>query len=146
MTLKQISRYATLLARLERAEELLLSLQEAVKPGAQTINDKMTYGVSKPSDVKNKVGNLIVEIEDLKERIKYLKGEITREKRKVLKFIDNIHDDRVRVALRYKFISGATWWQVAEVFGGQYDDEKVKKLCYNYLEKTSDSSEAGASP
>jgi len=146
LTLEQISRYINLLGRLERAEELLFSLQQAVKPASQSADVNLTYGIATSPGTGDKVGILIAEIEDLKERIKYLKSTIVREKKKINKFIDEILDERVRVALRYKYICGATWFQTAEVFGENYTEEKVKKMCYSYLENASDTNGSKTTP
>lgn len=138
MTRKQMSRYRDLLARLERAEDLLLSMQESVGPTIPSADNKLTYGITKSPNKNDTVGNLIAEIENLKERVIYLKRGAEREKKKINRFVDTIHDDRVRIALRHKYINGATWWQVAEIFGVDYNDETIKKLCYRFLKRDSD--------
>ena len=128
MTIKELSCYYSLVARLSRAEELLESLEEASLPGSIPID-----GMPQSTEVKNRVGDLIVEIEDLIERIKYLKREIKREKKKLEKFIDRIHDERIRMAFRLKYIHGLTWAHTADILGNKA--ETIKKLCYKYIEK-----------
>jgi len=128
MKLRQMSQYAALMARLAHAEELLESLQNASRPGVAVNN-----GMPRSSEVKDKVGNLIVEIADLKERIAYLKREMEREKKKLHGFIDKVPDERTRTALRLKFMYNITWGQTAEIMGASYTEESVKKLCYKYL-------------
>jgi len=130
MTLREIKRYATLVARLSRAEEILESIQNASRPGSATSSSTR---INATKD-KDKVGNLLAEIEDLQDRIAYLKREIDKEKRKLNKFIDKIVDERVRMALRLKYFRDITWWQVADILGENYNEEGVKKLCYKYLE------------
>jgi len=131
MTLKQISRYQKLLRRLEHAEELLVSLTESsTEPGTAPL-EKITSG-----HVGDKVGNLAIEIEDLKERKKYLKSEIEKEKRKIFNFLDTIEDERARMALRLKYYRDFTWFNIATMFGIAYNEDGVKKLCYRHLEET----------
>ena len=131
MTLEQISRYVKLIARLESAEELLKSLQKAVRPGSQVIN-----GMPKAPTVKDKIGKLITEIDDLKARIEYLKREIKREGRKINEFIERIHSESLRVAFRMKYLRGLTWAQIAEILGESYTEESVRMAAYRYLSDT----------
>ena len=128
MTLHEISYFHALMCRLERAEELLESLQNASRPGSVVMN-----GLPRTANAKDKVGNIIVEIEDLKERIEFLKRELKREREKLHEFIDGISDERVRIALRLKYMCDLTWVQTADIMGDRYTDEIIKKLCYKYL-------------
>jgi len=128
MTLEEISKYVKLIARLERAEELLKSLQEAVRPGSQVIS-----GMPKSPTVKDKVGNLVTEIDDLTNRIEYLKREIKREGIKLNEFIEGIHSETLRVIFRMKYYRGLTWPQIAELLGDNYSEESVKSAVYRYL-------------
>ena len=128
MDLEEISRYAIQMAKLVRAEELLESLQEASRPGSAVIN-----GMPSAAVVKDKVGNLIIVIADLTERIAYLKRDIQREKRKLDKFIDNINDLPIRMAFRLKYVRDLTWAQTADILGGNYTEDSIKAAAYRYL-------------
>ena len=122
MTLKEISRYTELRTRLLRAEEMLESLREASRPGSAIIGG--TQGVT---EAKDKVGNFIIEIADLTERIKYLKKKMGQEKKRLDKFIDKVVDERIRMAFRLKFVHDLTQLQTAETLGENYTADKLKK-------------------
>jgi DNA-directed RNA polymerase specialized sigma24 family protein len=126
MNLQEASRYAVLAARLARAEELLESMQEASRPGSAVI-DRMP----RAAEVKDKVGDLIVEIDDLKGQIEYLKRAVWRERRKLDKFIGSINEIHVRMAFRLKFVRDLTWAQTAEILGST--EESIKAAAYRFL-------------
>ena len=73
MTLQELSQYYKLRERLNRDEEILDSLRAAACPGAQNLS-----GMPHAPGVRDKVGDLAVEIADMTERIRYLKEEIDR--------------------------------------------------------------------
>lgn len=131
MNAQELSSYIALKTRLARAEELLISLQAVTTPGASALDTMPNASV-----VKDKIGNLFDEIMDLTKRIAYLKREIKREKKKLEDFIDNVSDERYRVAFRLKYLQNLTWGQVTEVFGEKFNEEGLKKACYRYLEET----------
>ena len=135
MTTKKASEYLKLVARLDKAEELLASLQNASNPKAQHTDPNMKYGIAKTTAVNDSIGNLITVIEDLKERIKYLKRTVAYEKRKLLKFANKIHKEDLRVAFRLKYITGVTWQQAAEIMGDSYTEEYLKLTIYRLFDK-----------
>lgn len=128
MTLQELSQYFKLRERLARDEEMLESLRAAACPGAQVLT-----GMPHASGVKDKVGDLAVEIADMEERIRFLKAEIKREENKVTAFIASIENDQTRLIFRLRFVRCLTWGEVAAVIGGRNTEEGVKSTCYRYL-------------
>ena len=128
MTLKQLSRCSVLRCRLLRAEELLLSLREAVRPKAPVID-----GMPHVPGIKDKIGNLAAEIADLSKRIDSLKVELRQEELVLSGYIEAIDDERLRMIFRLKFLRDLTWEQTADVLGDNYTEESVKRLIYRYL-------------
>lgn len=128
MTLQELSRHFKLRERLDRDLELLKSLEAAACPGAQALT-----GMPHAPGVRDKVGDLAVEIADLKERIRYLEAEIENEEREVARFISAIEDEQLRIIFRLRFIRGLTWGEVAAVVGGRNTEEAVKASAYRYL-------------
>ena len=139
MTSRSAQRYLKLTYRLEKAEELLESLQEASNPKTPTADANLIYGSSRTSAVKDGIGNLITEIEDVKERIAYLKREVAREERTLKIYIENIHDESLRIAFRLKYLKGVPWAQIADIMGSRYTMEKLKKDIYYYMEQSQES-------
>ncbi|MDR1158340.1 MAG: hypothetical protein LBK75_08595 [Oscillospiraceae bacterium] len=127
MNLQELSRCFELRQRLERDKEILLSLQEAAYPKA-TISD-----VPRQPGHRDRIGDLAVEIADMKERIRHLQGVIAAEEKAVSTFIETIGDERMRVILRLRFLRGLEWGAVANVLGGGNTEEGVKSACYRLL-------------
>ena len=128
MTLQELSKYYKLHERLERNREMLASLYAAAGLGAQEIT-----GMPHASGVSDQVSNLVIEIEDLKERISHLESECAREKRILERYIDTIEDDQTRMVFRLRFLHCMTWPQVAEAIGGRNTANSVKLICHRYL-------------
>jgi len=131
MTLRELSRYYKLHEQLERNKEMLTSLSAAAEPGAQVLT-----GMPHATGVSDKVGDLVIEMEDLRGRIAYLEIECELEKKKIKAYIDTIYDDQTRMVFRLRFIHCMTWPQVAEAIGGGNTGTSVKLICYRYLRKS----------
>jgi len=83
--------------------------------------------------VRDKVGDLAVEIADMTERIRYLKEEIDRAEAAVTEFVESIENDQTRMIFRLRFLRCLTWGEVAAVIGGRNTEDGVKSACYRYL-------------
>lgn len=99
ITLQELSQYFKLRERLSRDEEMLESLEAAACPGIQVLN-----GMPHTKEFKDKVGDLAVEIADMKERIRFLKKELAREEGLVTEFISTIKNDQIRMILDRKSV------------------------------------------
>lgn len=139
MTLQELSQYFKLRERLARDEEILESLEATACPGAQVLT-----GMPHTPGVKDKVGDLAVEIADMKERIRFLEEEIAREEVKVSAFITAIENDQTRMIFRLRFLRCLTWGEVAAVIGGRNTEAAVKNMCYRYLESCDELVRGGA--
>ena len=128
MTLQELSKYYKLHERLERNREMLASLYAAAGLGAQEIT-----GMPHAPGVSDEVSKLVIEIEDLKERISHLESECAREKRRLERYIDTIEDDQTRMVFRLRFLHCMTWPQVAGAIGGRNTANSVKLICHRYL-------------
>lgn len=83
--------------------------------------------------VRDKVGDLAVEIADMTERIRYLKEEIDGAEAAVTEFVESIENDQTRMIFRLRFLRCLTWGEVAAVIGGRNTEDGVKSACYRYL-------------
>lgn len=132
MTLQELSKYYKLHERLERNREMLSSLYATAGLGAQEIT-----GMPHAPGVSDQVSSLVIEIEDLKERVSYLESECTREKRILELYIENIEDAQIRIIFRLRFVHCMTWLQVAEAIGGRNTASSVRAICYRHLKSCS---------
>lgn len=139
MTLQELSQYFKLRERLERDEEMLESLQAAACPGAQILT-----GMPHTPGIKDKVGDLAVEIVDMKDHIRVLMDEVASKEVTISAFIGAIKNDQTRVIFRLRFLRCLTWGEVAAVVGGRNTESGVKNMCYRYLESCDDVVRDGA--
>lgn len=128
MTLQELNRHFELRERLDKANEMLDALRAAACPGAQVLT-----GMPHSTGVKDKVGDLAVEIADMDTRIQFLEDEIKTGEETILPFIRSIEDDQTRLIFRLRFIRCLTWKEVAAVIGGRNSEDSVKMVCYRYL-------------
>ena len=128
MTLQELSRYYKLQKQLERNKEMLRSLSAAAGPGAQVLT-----GMPHASGSSDKVADLVMEMEDLEQRILALEFKCDQEKKKIQTYINKIHDDQTRMIFRLRFLHCMTWGEVAAVIGGGNTEVGVKVKCYRYL-------------
>ena len=128
MTLRELSKYYKLHERLEQNRQMLSSLYAAAGLGAQEIS-----GMPHAPGVSDQVSSLVIEIEDLKERISHLESECAQEKRILERYISTIEDDQTRMVFRLRFVHCMTWPQVAEAIGGRNTANSVKLICHRYL-------------
>ena len=128
MTLQGLNKHFELREKLAKAHEMLDALRAAACPGAQVLT-----GMPHATGVKDKVGDLAVEIADMGDRIEFLESEIKASEASILPFIKSIDDDQTRLIFRLRFIRGLTWKEVAAVVGGRNSEDSVKMVCYRYL-------------
>ena len=132
MTLQELAKHFQLRERLARSEQILQSLQSAALPGAQVLT-----GMPHTPGVKDRVGDLAVEIADMKDSIQALQEEIAKEAIAIELFISSIEDGWVRTILRLRFIRCLTWGEVAAILGGRNTEDGVKSACYRFLSEES---------
>ena len=130
MTLIELNRYFELVSNLARTKELLDNLRAAAYPASPTLT-----GMPHAPGVKDKVGDLAVEIADLETRTEYIQKEIEVQKSVVEEFVETIDDYYLRTIFRLRFKRGLSWKEVAIVVGGRNSEEGVKSACYRYLKK-----------
>ena len=129
VTLERLNELFELREKLSRAMETRLSLESVACPGAQVLT-----GMPHATGVKDKVGDLAVEIAHLDTRAEELQSRIADREMAAEQFIRRIPDDRTQMVFRLRFMRGMTWPEVADVFGGGNSTNGVQKMCYRYLE------------
>lgn len=129
MTLQELNKHFELREKLEKAHEMIDSLRSAAFPGGQKLD-----GMPHASGIKDKVGDLAIEIADMDARIEFLEEEIDKVKEPIIKYINAIDDDQTRLVFRLRFIRCLTWREVAVILSGGNTEDSVKKICYRYLQ------------
>lgn len=128
MTLSDLNQHFALLEELARAREMVQSLRDAACPGAQALT-----GMPHATGVRDRVGDLAVEIADLETEIEALEAEISASETEILAYVRSIRDTQTRMIFRLRFLRGLSWKEVATVVGGRNTADSVKVMCYRYL-------------
>lgn len=128
MTLGELSEFYRMREQLRRDEEILRSLEETIAPGGQVLT-----GMPHAPGVRDKVGDLAVEIADIRTSVEKAKERLDRAEKKISSQIDTIQDQYLRMIFRLRFIHCLTWGEVAAVVGGQNTENSVKSACYRFL-------------
>ena len=129
MTLDELNEHLGLLEDLEATRAIRDTFMAKAKPGAAAMT-----GMPHSSDVKDKVGDLAVEIADLDTQIETLEWMVKESEKSIVPFIGTIRDNWTRMIFRLRFLRGLSWGEVAGMFGRRTTEESVKKACYRYLE------------
>ena len=122
MTLQELSKYYDIQMTLEKDREALERLRQRITPASPQLT-----GMPHTPGVRDKVGDLAVELADMDERIRWLEELAAQEKPKV--------DARMYLVFRLRFIRCYSWAEVAGVLGKGYTEDGVSRMAYNYLNK-----------
>lgn len=131
MTLKELSQLYYLNREVEMDQKRLEELEWAAVPGSPVISDMPTGSHSNNS----KVEELAAEITDLKAIIAAKQIQCIHERQRLERYICGIPDSETRMIFTLRFINGLPWSQVAACIGVGNTSDRVKKVCYRYLEK-----------
>lgn len=130
MTLQELNHFFDLQRKLPDIDEMLLGLEEAAVPGAQ----KLT-GMPHASGVRDKVGDLAIEIADLRTDRERVEAEIAEMQPKVEAFIQSIQDVELRTIFRLRFIRGLTWADIGECYRWKYAEGTLRYRVIRYMDR-----------
>lgn len=130
MTLQELSKYYDIQMTLEKDREALERLRQRITPASPQLT-----GMPHTPGVRDKVGDLAVELADMDERIRWLEELAAQEKTKVEAYCKSIVDARMYLVFRLRFIRCYSWAEVAGVLGKGYTEDGVSRMAYNYLNK-----------
>ena len=115
---------------LGKDREALERLRRRITPASPQLT-----GMPHTPGVRDKVGDLAVELADMDERIRWLEELAAQEKPKVEAYCKSIVDARMYLIFRLRFIRCYSWAEVAGVLGKGYTEDGVSRMAYNYLNK-----------
>lgn len=128
MTLEELNEYFHLLGQLNKARELLSSLEAAAAPRSPRLD-----GMPHMPGTSDRVGELAAELADMRARVASLEDRVRWASHEVSRFTDSIPNDQARLIFRLRFLRGLCWGEVAAIIGGGNTEGGVKKICYRYL-------------
>ena len=130
MTLKDLNKYFALVAQFDRIQETICSLRAL----AEAQSPKLT-GMPHGAGVKDKVGDLAVEITENEKKARAMLSRINSYRTEIEAFIDGVSDAYIQTILRLRFLRCLKWDEVARVVGGGNSADSVKKTCYRDLKE-----------
>lgn len=137
MTLRDLTKCKNLQKRLARNMDTLESLRSASKQKAQVLT-----GMPHASGVSDPVGDFVVEMADLEERIRFLSEEIRQTKQDMESFVQTIDDEQLRTIFRLRSIHCMTWGEIARTIGGHNTSSGVRMMCSRYLKAEEEEKQA----
>ena len=137
MTLEQLNELFALREQLRKVQEMRQSFMDAARPGAQVLT-----GMPHSQEVRDKVGDLAVEIADLSSEVDRIQTAIAKKEPEIRSFIFSVPDYYVRTVFQLRYLRGLTWKETAVVLGGKNTVYGVKSACYQYLKKVASSTHA----
>lgn len=132
MTVKELSQLYYLKREIKHDQRRLEALENQIGVGA-TVLDGMPKS---PNWNNSKVERLAVEIVDLRAIIAAKQIQLIHEQQRLERFINAITDSETRLILKLRFVDGLSWVIVAKHLGEGHTPDRVKKVCYRYLNGT----------
>lgn len=128
MTVQELSRYLTLRKQIDEDKEIYENMCQKMGPASPSLS-----GMPHVSGVRDKVGDLAVELADMEDRIQYLEAQAQTERLKVEAYCRSIMDARLYLIFRLRFVRCLTWAEIAGKLGKCYTENGVSRMVYNYL-------------
>ncbi|MGM9598676.1 MAG: hypothetical protein ACI3VY_02015 [Faecousia sp.] len=126
MTLDYLQAYFDIREQLKMEQELIDRLWATAYPGAQKLD-----GMPHSHDVKDKVGDLAVEICALEERHELTKEKAKEMEKNITEFLSGIDDSDLCLMFRLRYIHAMMWKEVAAMLNTS--EVAAKSACYRYL-------------
>lgn len=131
MTVKELSQLYYLNREIEGDQKRLAELEELAKSPASA---KLT-GMPRAPGVGDPTGRYAAEIVDLQAIICAKQIQCIHERTRLERYIADIPDSETRWIFTLRFVNGLPWGQVAASLGAGNSPDRVKKVCYRYLDK-----------
>lgn len=105
-------------------------VQDSVTGGMGGIEHYTIKGFPYPEYSKKKSILLSrkIRLEELKKRLEESIDEVE-------KFIDSIESSTMRLILKYRYIDGLSWKEIAGRMGKGYSEESIRKKCNRFISK-----------
>lgn len=129
LTKKELSQLFYLNKEIEMEKNRLKELEEAATDTSVKIS-----GLPHTSGISNKTA-LAAEIADTKTLIEAKEKEAIAEYNRLTRYICTVEDSLIRQILRYRYIDGKSWLEVANTIGGNNTMDGVRMIAYRYIDK-----------
>ena len=140
MTVQDLSQLYWLNREIENDQKRLDELEGKV---GSTSTPSLSGMPHAKGEVSSKVEKLALEIVDLQAIIAAKQIQCIHERNKLERYIADIPDSLTRFIFTLRFISGLSWYQVAEHIGGGNTEDGVRQRCYRYLKQTPKEDDCG---
>lgn len=131
MTVNELSQLYYLNREIEGDQKRLMELRAiSTAPSAA----KLT-GMPRSPGVGDPTGKYAVEIASLEAIIEKKTERCFQERERLERYIADISDSETRWIFTLRFVNGLPWAQVAASLGEGNTADRVKKVCYRYLQQ-----------
>lgn len=131
MTVNELSQLYYLNREIEGDQKRLAELEAIAKAPSAA---KLT-GMPRSPGVGDPTGKYAAEIVDLQAIISAKQIQCIHERARLERYIADIPDSETRWIFTLRFINGLPWAQVAASLGEGNTPDRVKKVCYRYLNR-----------
>jgi hypothetical protein len=131
MTVKELSQLYWLNREIDMDQRRLDDIRGKVGPSTSSLSNAPHSGGGNSS----KTEKYAVEITDLEAIIAAKQIQCIHERSRLERYISSIDDSEVRLVFTLRFINGLNWEQVAACIGEGNTADRVKKVCYRYLDR-----------
>lgn len=131
MTLKDIAAKTAKIRCLKSEEKRILRKIEHIESLAEKTTPSLS-GMPHGSGTVDKVGDCVVLMDELKQKLKEIRLKIASEEKSLENLLDSIDDCIVSQALKLKYVDQLSWSATAKHIGGNSGDS-VRKACERYL-------------
>lgn len=128
MTRQDLEKHLKLRRQLMECRDILQNLKRSVGPGTQALT-----GMPHAPGVKDKVGDLAIEIAYMERRVAALQAKVDDQAAEVRNFIAGVQDDQMKIILSLRYIRGLTWIEVALVLGGRNTGSGVRSAVWRFF-------------
>lgn len=132
MTLDELSQLYWLNKEIESDRKRLEQVRAMASSPASPDMSGMPHG---KGGVHSTTEAYAAEITDLETIIAAKQIQCVHERNRLERYIANIPDSETRLIMTLRFVDGMTWAQVATSIGAGHTADRVKKVCYRYIDR-----------
>lgn len=133
VTKKELSQLYYLNREIEELQRRIEELECAATSTTSNIT-----GMPSVHSVRDKLGEYVAEIADLKGILDLNMKKCFYELNRLNRYIQGLEDSEMRMILSLRYINGLSWQQIAFSIGGGNSEDSVKKKAYRFLKKSNE--------
>lgn len=134
MTLHQLREMTNDRKYIELAIRRIKGKIESARERAERIGARISSEGRGKGGVCDPVGSAVDEIDYYTRMLEDYEGRLAAKQNEIERTFEKIGDQRVKLALQYKFVDGLTWFRTAGMLEGELTADGVRMMCQRFLE------------